>query len=72
MPFIHGKQEKGQHDQDHAEGGRTGINRIFEQKEKRHSYKYRCSKTDKLPTGQTEQHFGFDLGKVFGDRYICQ
>lgn len=70
MPLIHGEQEEGQHHQNHAEGGRTGINGISEQKEKRHSYKYRCPKTDKLPACQAEQHFGFDLGKVFGNCYI--
>ena len=67
MPLIHGQQEKGHHYQNHAEGGRTGINGVSEQKEKRHSYKYRCPKTDKLPACQAEQHFGFDLGKVFGN-----
>ena len=71
MPLIHGEQEEGHHYQNHAEGGRTGINGVSEQKEKRHSYKYRSSETDKLPAGQAEQHFGFDLGKVFGNCYIC-
>lgn len=70
MPLIHGEQEEGHHYQNHAECGRTGINGISEQKEKRHSYKYRCSETDKLPACQAEQHFGFDLGKVFGNCYI--
>ena len=70
MPLIHGQQEKGHHYQNHAEGGRTGIDGVSEQKEKRHSYKYRCPETDKLPACQAEQHFGFDLGKVFGNCYI--
>ena len=70
MPFVHTEQNEGQHHKDHAEGGRAGINHIFEEKEKRNSHECRCSKTDKLSAGQTEQHFGFDLGKVLGDCYI--
>ena len=68
--FVHCQQEEGQHHQDHAEGGRAGSHPVFEQKEKRYSYKYRRSKANELPPGQAEQHLGFYFGQVFWDGYI--
>ena len=39
-------------------------------KKQRHSNESRCAKADKLPFGQVERHFGFDLGQIAGHRDI--
>ena len=50
--LIHGQKEHGQHDRHHAEGS-TGIaSGVPQNKEQRHAYDCRCTKTDKLPGGQ--------------------
>ena len=68
--FVHSQQKEGQHHQDHAEGGRAGSHPVFEQKEKRYSYKHRRPKANELPPGQTEQHLGFYFSQIFGDGYM--
>lgn len=49
--LIHGRQEKRQHDEHHAEGSGSGAEtrRPFEQKEKRYANKRAAAETDKLP-----------------------
>ena len=47
--LIHCQQKEREHDYNHAEGGPTGTDLFFEQKEKRYSYQYRRGKADKLP-----------------------
>lgn len=72
VALIHAQQKEREHDKYHAERRRTVSGAAFEQKEKRHSHKYRRGKTCKLPFGKAEQHLAFYFGKVFRDRYIGQ
>ena len=62
--LIHGQKEHGQHDRHHAESS-TGIaSGVPQNKEQRHPYDCRCTKTDKLPCGQIESHFGLHLAEI--------
>lgn len=62
--LIHGQKEHRQHDRHHAEGS-TGIAcGIPQNKEQRHPYDCRCTKTDKLPGGQVEGYFGLYLAEI--------
>ena len=49
--LINGRQEKRQHDENHAQGSGSGTEprRPFEQKEKRYANKRAAAETDKLP-----------------------
>ena len=64
--LVHPKEERRQHHRHHAEGGGSVAAGIPENKKQRHSNESRCAKADKLPFGQVERHFGFDLGQITG------
>lgn len=72
VPLIHGEQEQGQHDHDHADRGGAGIDRFPEQKEKRYSNECRRPETHKLPPGQAKQHLALYFCQILRDRYIRQ
>ena len=62
--LVHGQKKHGQHHRHHAEGS-TGIaSGVPQNKEQRHAYDCRCTKTDKLPGGQVEGYFGLHLAEI--------
>ncbi len=61
------QHEKGQHDQHHAQRGRTGTDAAFQQKEQRDADQSAAAKAYKLPLCQIEHHFCFYLAQVLGD-----
>ena len=57
------QHEKGQHDQHHAQRGRTGTDAAFQQKEQRDADQSAAAKAYKLPLCQIEHHFCFYLAQ---------
>ena len=62
--LVHGQKEHGQHDRHHAKCSARVACGIPQNKEQRHANDCRCPKTDKLPGGQVEGHFGLHLAEV--------
>ena len=62
--LIHGQKEHGQHDCHHAKGSTRVACGVPQNKEQRHAYDCRCTKTDKLPGGQVEGYFGLHLAEI--------
>jgi len=62
--LVHSQKEHRQHDRHHAKGSARIACGVPQNKEQRHAYDCRCTKTDKLPGGQVEGHFGLHLAEI--------
>ena len=60
--LIHGKEEAGQHDDNHCHSCKARPCAVFEQKEKWQAYAQGCRKTNELPLRKVESDFCFDFG----------
>ncbi len=70
MLFVHGKQEEGHHNQHHTHCSGTVSNWLFEQKEKRNTYKRSAAETNQLSFGHIKNDLGFYFRQVFWYWYI--
>jgi len=59
--FLHGKEEKRHHDEDHDHGCDRGRQHGAEKKKGRNTNKDAQPEADDLTFGQIEEEFGFDL-----------
>ena len=64
MLLVHGQKKHGQHHRHHAKGSARIACGVPQNKEQRHTNDCRCTKTDKLPGGQVEGHFGLHLAEI--------
>lgn len=60
VALIHGKKKAGQHQRNHQEHGPCAADGAPGQKIGRDANGRRSAKTDKLPFGEIERHFGFN------------
>ena len=68
VSFIHGKEEKRQHHQDHGHGGQCHISCLPDKKKERQSDEDRCSETEDLTFGEVQKKLAFYPRQV--PRYI--
>ena len=61
MMLIHGQQEEGHHEKNHAQRRGAGAQHTTGKKEKRRTHQRAETKADQLPLRQSESDFCFDL-----------
>ena len=70
--YYHRKQKERQHRDHHNKRRCARPERSFEYEKKRNADERATSEAEQLSFREIEQEFRLDVGKVFGNRNICQ
>ena len=69
--LVHGEEEQGQTEKDHAHDGEAGVAGVSHQEERRDADERRRPEADELPLRQAEERLGLYPRQVAGDGNIC-